>query len=69
VVAVAGALNASEDDQRLAAFYAEQLQRAPVERGGDAERARRSSTAAPGTPRTAPRRARLHRPRRRTRSS
>ncbi len=32
VVAVAGALNASEEDLRLAAFYAEQLKRSPVER-------------------------------------
>jgi tetratricopeptide (TPR) repeat protein len=50
VVAVAGALSASEEDLRLAAFYAEQLRRTPAGRRADG-----ASGERPRSPRPVPR--------------
>jgi tetratricopeptide (TPR) repeat protein len=47
VAAVAGALNATDEDHRLAVFYAEQLQRSPAQRAVRAQSVGRDQTIKP----------------------
>jgi transcriptional regulator with XRE-family HTH domain len=47
VAAVAGALNATDEDKRLAVFYAEQLQRSPARRRAEPQPVNRLRTIRP----------------------